>query len=342
VAADFFFSPEHIPNGTSTAIRDMALGDGALEAWAQSAGTTHGVATVDGRKWLNASTWTLGGNWWSAPVRGTPLTVLTVGMRVIYGGTRDEYLFRFMNPTNGTILDLHCTAAGVLTLRRGATVLATGTTTLSALQEIYLELEVTLDATVGAFKLVQNGSEVLMEGSGENTQNNTGGCARIRMSGGGQTTGDNAYIRDIYIKPGGGFYGPVVVRKLDLDADISTEWTPDSGTENYSRLTGVNSAASYVESETLGDTDVYGVEDLPAGINSIIAVVPFTVGVAPDGGAPQVKLGLVRGADTAAGEERTVGVGGARTQQVAHMTQPNTTPWSIAAVNEIRMRMESA
>jgi hypothetical protein len=156
---------------------------------------------------------------------------------------------------------------------------------------------------------------------------------------------------DLYIREapteGNPFYGPILLRYLRPVSDDTAAWTPTgTGTGNWGRVadaSGYDGNASYIETQTLGDEDVYNMEDLPAGVNSIIAVVPLTMSTAPSGGAPQVELSLETAAGVVSTGTRTVGVSNYQTQMgQAQTEQPGGGGWSIAAVDELKLRVKAA
>jgi hypothetical protein len=162
----------------------------------------------------------------------------------------------------------------------------------------YYELAVVFDDTDGAFVLRAHGVSGTEEvsASGINNANAAvgAGCVRLDLRGSNSTSASMGYT-DLYVRERAdiespGFHGPIELRLLDFEADVATDWTPDSGTDNYARISGAQreALASYIETNTLGDKDRYELGDLPAELNSIIAVIPVAVGLAPSGGAPQV------------------------------------------------------
>jgi hypothetical protein len=155
---------------------------------------------------------------------------------------------------------------------------------------------------------------------------------------------------DVYIREapseGNPFYGPILLRYLRPVSDDAAVWTPTgSGTGNWGRVadaSGHDGNTSYVETTTPGNEDVYNIADLPVGANSIIAVVPVTVAIAPSGGAPQVDLGLTTSGGTVYTGAQTVGVSTYQTQLgVAQTEKPGGGGWSVAAVNELKLRVKA-
>jgi hypothetical protein len=207
----------------------------------------------------------------------------------------------------------------------------------------YVEVFIYSHATEGQVIVRFNGTEAFNMTNVNTRGSATSGITQVRIHWNSST---DLYIREAPLE-GSPFYGPIILRYLRPVSDDTAVWTPTgSGTGNWGRVadaTGHDGNTSYVETNTLGNEDVYNMADLPAGVNSIIAVVPVTVSTAPSGGAPQVELGLTTGAGTVSTGTRTVGVSNYQTQMGAAQTEkPGGGGWSIAAVDELKLRVKAA
>lgn len=334
-ALPWFYAFDHLPATVDGS--GMVTGDGALDLQVIGGGSASRLVadTISGRSRTVYRTH-----------RGACYIAKNVpaGTQFTIGGfirlARDKDLIRWMVGGDEKLLLTH--AAGALQLMRGATVLCTGPA-LALNIWTYIEVGLVLDATVGHCRVRINGvAEASMDLDAANTSNVAGDVTSIMY---GHTWGNvdhNMNLSDLYIREELEFYGPIQLRLLNLDSDIAVDWVPDSGATNYTQAQLPVNVASYLDSDTLSDVDENGVEDLPASANSIIAVVRVSVSEAPDGGAPQIKHGLKRGATAEYGTERTVGVGGVRSQLTVFGTQPNSDPWSLVAVDEIVSLRESA
>jgi hypothetical protein len=213
----------------------------------------------------------------------------------------------------------------------------------------YYEVAVRVHATEG-WLIVRRNGVTLLSLTGINTKGSGGDTLSAWYFGSG---GANAFCwnTDLYIREppsqAAPFYGPILLRYLRPVSDDVANWPAvGSGAGNWGRVADANGHdgnTSYIESNVLGTESVLNMADLPAGVDSIIAVVPVAVSLAPSGGAPQIELGLTTGAGTLQTEPRTVGVGGYTTQMGAAQTQkPGGGGWSIAAVDELKLRIRAA
>jgi hypothetical protein len=324
---------DHLPLGTTG--RNYFVGHGCARL----------VGSSDDARIVNDATWgrpVFGTNWdKSFDILVPGLTEITLGFRARAAGTLQAGSPAVLRDIHGAVVCSLYYNGSALEFRSGATILATGTTTLAGFDG-YIEVWAKVHATEGAFEVRINGVTEIAD-SNVNTADGAGIVSVVDYGGLGANFTQNWRTTDFYIREtvGPGFWGPVFLRRMDFDSDILAQWARNAGADNYSRLTGVVDTSSYVESDTLGQRDEYGVADLPSGSNSVIGVVRYAVSQAPAGGAPQVYLGLKRGANEELGEPRTVGVSAIRSQAVYHGLQPNGQPWSPAAVDDIVAVRES-
>jgi len=269
------------------------------------------------------------------------LTLMTVGTRLISTLAFTSRVILDLRNASGVLLNLFVNASGLVEVRRGTTVLGTSTTAvLGANTESYVELCVLFDGTSGAFVLQVNGAEEASASAVNTADVAVGtGCTRLDLMGANSTTGHFGYT-DLYVRERAdievpGFLGPIIGHLINPTSDISVDWTPDSGADNYARVQTPAATGSYIDSDTVDEVDEYGLASLPAGVNNVLAVSRVSVSEAPDGGAPQISHGIKRGATEKYGAGLTVGVGGVLTQMTHFDTQPDDSSWSVAAVNEL-------
>jgi hypothetical protein len=207
----------------------------------------------------------------------------------------------------------------------------------------YPEVFIYSHATEGQVIVRLNGTEAFNMTNVNTRGAATSGITQVRIHWNEST---DLYIREAPAE-GNPFYGPIFMRYLRPVSDDTAVWTPTgSGSGNWGRVadaSGHDGNTSYVETNTLNDEDVYNMADLPAGVNSIIAVVPVTVAIAPSGGAPQVELSLTTGAGTVSAGARTVGVSGYQTQMgAAQVEKPGGGGWGVADVDALKLRVKAA
>ncbi|TPI86370.1 hypothetical protein [Mesorhizobium sp. B2-8-9] len=158
-------------------------------------------------------------------------------------------------------------AVGKLIFWRGtnATVIATGTTTLSPNSWYFLEAKVTFHNTTGAYEIRLGGTSE-MSGSGANTRNTANNQASgIRWISNAATTTMTMFdIDDIYIEDTSGsapyadFLGVIRVETAFVTTNDSVQWTPLSST-NASNVdeVQVDDDTTYNSDATAGHIDLF-------------------------------------------------------------------------------------
>jgi hypothetical protein len=170
-------------------------------------------------------------------------------------------VWRMTNSTTGTLLGT--TAAGVL---------------LSNVWH-FIEFSGTLNTATGVVNMKVDGVTVLAL-TAQNTCGQAGSTTfdSIQLgSAGGIGNGWSVYFDDMYVLDTLASIGERRIETIRPSADTATkQWTPSSGTVNYSRVndTTVNTA-TYVQSNTLNQTDLYDTVDL-TGIPVSIDYVQIT------------------------------------------------------------------
>lgn len=160
------------------------------------------------------------------------------------------------------------TAGGLLTVKRGTTVLATGTTVLSLNSWYYIELKTIIHDVNGSYEVRINGvTEAALTNAGPvDTQNTgTGQWDRIQIASLGSGTNAN-YIDDFYVcdtsgaAPRNTFLGTVKVETLLPQAGngTNTELTPSTGTDHGALVDEATpNTTDYNSSATVGQKDTY-------------------------------------------------------------------------------------
>lgn len=183
------------------------------------------------------------------------------------------------NLSVGSQCGVGTTATGQVRFYSGAggTVLATSAAGLLVTSTwAYIEVELTLNASTGSFAVYVNG---VLACSG------TGNTFAAGGAGGGLILGvrENVNLNvpnnfdDIYITDTATRLGESKIETLRATGDSSVQWTPNSGSNNFSRIneTLVDGDTSYNQTATLGARDLYtngGLSTTPANIWSVTVV----------------------------------------------------------------------
>jgi len=271
---------------------------------------------------------------------------ITLGVRCYTSSLNaNGTFFSFLaSSAGGELLHLDC-ATGPIRLYRGATLLATGSTVVTDGVGRYLEIQVVFHATAGSVVIRLDGQEPGDEEiaiTGINTLNGQASCGAAQFEATGNQ--QNYGFRDIYVREELEFWGSLVPRRLKPTSDVLQQWDPDSGTDHYARVadaSGSDGASSYISTQTLDEEDEFGTEDLPAGVNSIVAVTVGSIGDAPSGGNPLVSPTVRQNSVQAVGEAQSLNQY-MRQQQSTFLTAPDASAWTEAKVNAMTVGIKAA
>jgi hypothetical protein len=247
-------------------------GDGGdlvgLGKW-DSTGSTSGAATnVLARTGGFAARWAVTGDTISKayPASGG----IVVGFALQLAATVTTPANDLLQVREGTTvhLALSLTTGNVFTIKRGATVLATGTTALALDNWYYIELKATIHDTTGSYE-VRIDTVAELTASGVDTRNGgaTGQWDRVRIAG--QISGNFCYVDDFYLcdtsgsAPRNTFLGPVKVEALlpltdAVAAGSNAGLTPSTGTDHGALVDEtVPNTTDYNSASSVGAKDTY-------------------------------------------------------------------------------------
>jgi hypothetical protein len=344
----WFMAFDHLPvaSGDTSWAVGGAMGDGALTSVENPTSMFNDIVSLSSRKWMGMG----GGFGLITKTLPTDQPRLTVGFRF---RTDDfeagAYALRLRNSSGSTIIGLIATADG-LAVRVGGVSLATASGMVVG-SEYYIEFSTVIDDAVGSYTLKIHGLDGIttLSGSNVDTRGATGDIHDVRWEFVTASTAVQTFVTDLYIRERAAddpqFYGPIVMRILRPAADVQEEWTPLSGDSAVAMVqdsSGSDGDTTYLTSGTLAQRDIYTLGDLPAGVNSVIAVVAVTCARAPDGGAPLVAAGVKIDADVSLDAGKSIGTSQHRTQMTTYMTQPNGSAWSTSSANAAELVVEAA
>lgn len=158
----------------------------------------------------------------------------------------------------------------------------------------YVEVEFRIDNPAGFVRVYVNGA-LLIDFTG-NTQSvaGTATASRLGLLGGASTV----IVDDVYAKDAATRLGESRIETLLVSADNSVAFTPNAGTENYSRVNEalVDGDTTYVYSSTVGAEDLYEVADMTSIPEQIHAVQTRIVAKKDDAATRAIKVALKPGA----------------------------------------------
>jgi len=237
------------------------------------------------------------------------------------GGTQ---LFSWGVSATGQIII--CTAAGGTVFTSAAGLVSAGTW-------YYAEIEATMNTSTGTINFYLGGTS-LCTLTGLNTGSGAG-LVQMRVFGGGSVP---RYVDDLYVVTGASTrLGESRIETLRPNADSAVTWTPNSGTNNYSRVneTQVDGDTSYVQTSTLGNLDLYGSGGLSSTPANIWAANVVAFAEKTDATARNLYNSVKSGATSSDGTAKPLLASYSRYDRIL-MTDPNTSAaWSASGVNNL-------
>jgi hypothetical protein len=193
-----------------------------------------------------------------------------------------------------------------LYVRRGATILATGTKILLANVSYYIEFKATIHNVTGAYELrIDEVTE--LTASGVNTRNATSNSAdQLRLGNPYTSPGawdfryDDLYLCNDATARNNNFLGDVVIDCLVPNADgANSQWTPNAGAVHFDRVNQAtpDDDTTFLSDATVNDRDTWAYSDLRAGAGTVLGMQLLPYVRKDDAGvrsvAPVIRIGGV-------------------------------------------------
>jgi hypothetical protein len=235
------------------------------------------------------------------------------------------------------------TFAGVLSVIRNTTTLATAAGNEPGNTWMYYEMKIDLASTAtGSYELRRNGATVLSATSVQTITGSSIDVNAIRLQT--QSTNNNTcYVDDLYVCDGSGsinndFLGGVRVEALRPDGNHAVGWTPNTGA-NWEAVddTTPDDDTTYVSASTTA-TDLYTLTDLPANASVVHGVNTLVRARKTGSGTATMRAVIDSAGSQAVGPDLTPDLQNPYTYTNAlRETDPNTAAaWGVSAVNALR------
>ncbi|HET9411843.1 MAG TPA: hypothetical protein VFO38_03285 [Candidatus Saccharimonadales bacterium] len=279
----------------------------------------------------------------------TPSAQVTVGLAYQPVVSASRITVYFM-ADGGTILHANVmrnNSSGLLEIRRGGTILATGTTVLSAGTWYYIEMQATVADSGGTIKVRLNGAstnEIDFTGDTKNGGTSTLIDA-IRIDNGSSNNRiDNMYALNSIGTNNVTFLGAVQVHTLTPNGNgSSSQFTGSDGNQvdNYQLVDELPySTADYVGSSTSGQRDTYLLDNLPNGYHQIFGIQSNVMSLKNTAGTRAIKFALRSNGSVYYGAPVSLGTS-AQTYSDMYENSPVTSlPWTSSEISNLEGGME--
>lgn len=284
----------------------------------------------------------------SDPIRYLTLTldnqatwILGMAFRVTQLPSGTNTLFALLDGAS-LQTDVRLLAAGDLVVTRNGTVLGTAPGILVVNAYMFLEWLVTIHNTAGVSTVRLNGANILTLSSLDTQQTANAFANVLRV---GTTTGTGHFgtldMDDLYICDGTGsaphntFLGDCRVDTLLPNADATPlQWTPSTGTTHYTLVDEASpNTTDYVSSSTVGQRDLYGVQDLTTVTGTIYGTQLNLAVLKSDAGLRSVKTLIKSSASEVLGSAVALSTSQVYTRAVQASDPATSAAWTEAGVN---------
>lgn len=227
---------------------------------------------------------------------GSSTLIVGFGFYMDAHATGEQVILQFWDETNiqGT---LAVQTTGLWKYYRGGTLIGStgtllGTSSVSALVDatwMYVELKVKFHGSAGTVDININGVNTLSLTAQNTDRTGSLGATGVMFEGSGAGA-DHTQFDDVYICDDSGalnnaMLGPQVVRMIVTSSDAGTnQFTPDSGSTHYNRLTeNPRDTTTYLADDTTGHRELFGVTGLNIGaisglqVNTVAAITDATI-----------------------------------------------------------------
>lgn len=284
----------------------------------------------------------------------------TVGIGAVFyytslpSGNNCQRVFGFYDATNATQLAIVVQSTGTIEAWRGAAgsgtslgVTSSPVVVASAYQHI--EAVVLFSQTVGTVEVRVNGVTVLSVSGVDTCNTALTECSQVYIGGAGSATQTDSthYIDDVFCYDNTSSYNNTFIgdrRVLTLFPDANTataDWTAVGAASGYLCIdeASPNDDTDYITAATVGLVSQFGLQNLPAGISVINAVVMVERARKTEAGTANTQVSVVSGASTSNGVDKALTEVYTYRQDVFQTDPASAAPFTPAEVDALQFKV---
>lgn len=266
-------------------------------------------------------------------------------------GPSGSQILTFLDAANSPQVTLVIDSAGYVKAYRGSgagTLLGTSSTpVVTANAWNHVEAKLLVSDTVGTVEVRVNGVTKLTLTSQDTMATLNANYAQIRL--GGLTESDNFYVKDLVVWNVAGsanndFLGTVQILRLPVDADISLNWTPSSGTTGFNLLDNSPpvDGTDYITAPypAIPAAAVFSFADLPSEVTSVKGLISLVRARKTDGGDGKLQVSLISNGDTDLGADRPITSAFTYWYDVSELSPDTGVAWTPEEVNDAELQID--
>ena len=259
-----------------------------------------------------------------------------------YRTPANDYRYKVIVEPNGALSVYYSTVQDP-----GTPSAALATTVVPAIfPQSWVHFEFTVDFVTGEFELRREGSMIL-----SGTHNSPPGetCGNILLNAAGASnTGNTAfYCKDLILWDTTGsqnndFVGPCAVYRLAVNEDISSGWTPSSGSSDYELLDeSPPNDSDYITAEDspLPSPSIMGFQNLPDYIVGVRALMSLVRAWKTDGGDANLQVSLISEGDLDTGGDRNISTTPTYWWDISELSPDTGQAWNPIEVNNAEVQI---
>lgn len=263
--------------------------------------------------------------------------------------------FRLKNAANSRLYSLHILPTGQLRLNSyvgASSGDANGTVVDTTASPVvtggtWYHTEFYMDTNTGAYEVRIEGTPVLTGTEVSHTSSNIALIEWLQEFDVAASSSPESYIKDLVVWDDNGtvnntFIGPVSVIGLLVDGDVSSGWTPSTGTSDFELLDKTTpNDATYIEA---GDpppaASIMTLEDLPEDIVGVRALMSVVRARKTDGGDANIQISLISNGSEDAGSDDAASISFRYHYTVSELSPDTATSWTPVEVNNATIKID--
>lgn len=211
----------------------------------------------------------------------------------------------------------------------------------------HVETKVLWSTTVGTVEIRIEGVVVLSL-----TNVNTGAANYAQVIWGAKysllAVSQDVYIKDVVLWDGSGsenndFLGPCGVYRLPMNADVSSGWTPTTGTDDYPMVDEAppdDADYIYAGESPIPAASIMNPSNLPSDIVAVRGVISVARFQKSDGGDGSAQVSMSpNGTDWDAGADNAISTSFSYYRDVSEVSPDTAVPWTPVEVNAMQVRL---
>jgi hypothetical protein len=289
-------------------------------------------------------------------VLGGAKTTVGIGGAFYWGAlptdNNTQRLFQFADAANNLQLSVISQSTGVIEVFRGngsgTSLGASATPAVVANAYQHIECVAFFSQTVGTVEVRVNGVTVLSISGVDTCATALTECSQVYIGGGCGSTGfSTTDLDDIFCYDNTGSYNNTFIgdrRVLTLFPDANTataDWTAVGAASGYLCIDEAtpNDDTDYITAATVGLVSQFGLQNLPAGISVVNAVVMVERARKTEAGTANTQVSIVSGASNTAGADKPLTEIYTYRQDVFQTDPATAAPFAPAAVDALQFKV---